>query len=127
MPGWLLIQQAKGVLIYDLEGKILFAAAPILDGFLEEVAAEAERRDISYLVLRMKRVRDPRCRNARGLGRLFEGCAASQAHSAAGRCQTLAAQSAHTIRHRVEAFPGIDLRRRGKGLFVYPQGDPASL
>jgi len=49
----------EGVLIYDLEGELFFAAAPFLENFLEQVAEEAEKRNIRYVVLRMKRARNP--------------------------------------------------------------------
>jgi len=50
---------SETVLIYDLEGELFFGAAPSLETLLEQAAAEADRRGIQYLVLRLKRARNP--------------------------------------------------------------------
>jgi SulP family sulfate permease len=51
--------QTGDVLIYDLEGEFFFGAAPDLDKYLRAAADEAARRGARYLVLRLKRVRNP--------------------------------------------------------------------
>jgi sulfate permease, SulP family len=51
--------ESQGVLIYDFEGELFFGAAPDLQRFLEIAAEEAERREIKYIVFRLKRVRNP--------------------------------------------------------------------
>ncbi|MFG1480177.1 SulP family inorganic anion transporter [Xanthobacter sp. V4C-4] len=50
---------SQGVLIYDFEGEFFFGAAPDLDRYLEEATQAARQRDIKYIVLRLKRVRNP--------------------------------------------------------------------
>jgi SulP family sulfate permease len=50
---------SRDVLIFDLEGELFFGAAPDLDRYLEQAAAQARQQDIRYLVLRLKRVRNP--------------------------------------------------------------------
>ena len=47
------------VLIYDLEGEFFFGAAPDLDRYLRDAADEAKQRGAHYIVLRLKRVRNP--------------------------------------------------------------------
>lgn len=47
------------VLIYDFEGEFFFGAAPDIDKYLRAAADEAKRRNARYLVLRLKRVRNP--------------------------------------------------------------------
>jgi SulP family sulfate permease len=49
----------QGVLIYDFEGDLFFAAAPDLERYLQLAADEAKDHDIRFLVLRLKRVRNP--------------------------------------------------------------------
>jgi sulfate permease, SulP family len=49
----------QGVLIYDFEGDLFFGAAPEFERFLQKAADEALASNISYLVLRLKRVRNP--------------------------------------------------------------------
>lgn len=51
--------ESEGVLIYDFEGELFFGAAPDFERFLGEAAEVAERRGIKYIVLRLKRVRNP--------------------------------------------------------------------
>lgn len=50
---------SRDVLIYDIEGELFFGAAPDLDRYLEQAASQAKRQNIGYLVLRLKRVRNP--------------------------------------------------------------------
>ena len=47
------------VLIYDFEGEFFFGAAPDLDKYLRAAADEAIGRKSHYIVLRLKRVRNP--------------------------------------------------------------------
>ncbi|WBJ98678.1 SulP family inorganic anion transporter [Methylocystis parvus OBBP] len=47
------------VLIYDIEGEFFFGAAPDLDKYLRTAADEAVRRKAHFIVLRLKRVRNP--------------------------------------------------------------------
>ena len=49
----------QGVLIYDFEGDLFFAAAPDFERYLLQAADEAKANDIRFLVLRLKRVRNP--------------------------------------------------------------------
>jgi SulP family sulfate permease len=50
---------SRDVLIYDIEGELFFGAAPDFDQYLTAAKAHAERLGIKYLVLRLKRVRNP--------------------------------------------------------------------
>jgi sulfate permease, SulP family len=50
---------SQGVLIYDFEGEVFFGAAPDLERFLKLASRTAENRSIKYIVLRLKRVRNP--------------------------------------------------------------------
>lgn len=50
---------SQGVLIYDIEGELFFGAAPDLERYLEEAERQAREQGIKYLVLRLKRVRNP--------------------------------------------------------------------
>jgi SulP family sulfate permease len=50
---------SRDVLIIDLEGELFFGAAPDLERHLEAAAKQARLQDISHLVLRVKRVRNP--------------------------------------------------------------------
>jgi sulfate permease, SulP family len=50
---------SEGVLIIDLEGELFFGAAPDLALHLGAAAARAKLQGIDYLVLRLKRVRNP--------------------------------------------------------------------
>lgn len=50
---------SRGVLIYDFEGELFFGAAPDLEAYLERAAEAARRDNIHYIVLRLKRVRNP--------------------------------------------------------------------
>jgi SulP family sulfate permease len=49
----------QGVLICDIEGELFFGAAPELERYLYEAAGRARQQGIKYLVLRLKRVRNP--------------------------------------------------------------------
>jgi sulfate permease, SulP family len=46
-------------LIYDFEGELFFGAAPELENYLEALGERIRADDIKYLVLRVKRVRNP--------------------------------------------------------------------
>ena len=50
---------SKELLILDLEGELFFGAAPELERYLGEAAERARQQGIAYLVLRLKRVRNP--------------------------------------------------------------------
>lgn len=50
---------SQGVLIYDIEGELFFGAAPDLDRHLDAAREKARQQEIGYLVLRLKRVRNP--------------------------------------------------------------------
>ena len=52
-------ERAGSVLIYDLEGELFFGAAPELDRHLESLKQETIRTDARYLVLRLRRTRNP--------------------------------------------------------------------
>jgi len=51
--------RAKSLLIFDLEGELFFGAAPELDRYLEELSQEAIRNGIKFVVLRVRRARNP--------------------------------------------------------------------
>jgi sulfate permease, SulP family len=51
--------ESHGVLIYDIEGELFFGAAPDFERYLEKAAEEAKKREVRYIVLRLKRVRNP--------------------------------------------------------------------
>ena len=51
--------RADSVLIYDLEGELFFGAAPELDRALEEIKQETLATGVEYLVLRLRRTRNP--------------------------------------------------------------------
>lgn len=50
---------SQGVLIYDFEGELFFGAAAPFERFLADAERTAKEQDIRYLVLRLKRVRNP--------------------------------------------------------------------
>jgi sulfate permease, SulP family len=52
-------ERSKSLLIYDLEGELFFGAAPELDGFLTQIMDETKRTGIKYVVLRLRRTRNP--------------------------------------------------------------------
>jgi len=52
-------ERAKSVLIYDLEGELFFGAAPELDRYLTQIKEETTRTGIKYVVLRLRRTRNP--------------------------------------------------------------------
>jgi SulP family sulfate permease len=51
--------RAKSLLIYDLEGELFFGAASELDKYLTGITVEMDRTGIKYLVLRLRRARNP--------------------------------------------------------------------
>ncbi|WP_026608007.1 SulP family inorganic anion transporter [Methylocapsa acidiphila] len=51
--------ESRGVLIYDFEGELFFGAAPDFERYLVRIGQEARSRNIKYIVLRLKRVRNP--------------------------------------------------------------------
>ena len=51
--------ESQGVLIYDFEGELFFGAAPDFECYLEKAAEKAKSRGIKFIVLRLKRVRNP--------------------------------------------------------------------
>jgi len=51
--------RARDVLIFDLEGEFFFGAAPDLEKYLNGAAEEARRSGARFIVLRLKRVRNP--------------------------------------------------------------------
>jgi SulP family sulfate permease len=50
---------ATELLIYDLEGELFFGAAPELDRFFDELTRRTGQDGIRYIVLRVKRTRNP--------------------------------------------------------------------
>jgi SulP family sulfate permease len=48
-----------GLLIYDLEGELFFGAAPELDRYFDGLKSRIEAQDVKFVVLRLKRVRNP--------------------------------------------------------------------
>jgi sulfate permease, SulP family len=50
---------ASSFIVYDLEGELFFGAAPDLDRALSEIARRIEADKLRYVVLRLKRVRNP--------------------------------------------------------------------
>jgi sulfate permease, SulP family len=51
--------RAKSLLIYDLEGELFFGAAPEIDRYLGEILVETETTGIKFVVLRLRRTRNP--------------------------------------------------------------------
>ena len=51
--------RAKSLLIYDLEGELFFGAAPELDRYLAGITEQTKRSGIKYVVLRLRRARNP--------------------------------------------------------------------
>jgi SulP family sulfate permease len=47
------------MLLYDLEGELFFGAAPELDRCFDDLKRRTEDEDIRYVVLRIKRTRNP--------------------------------------------------------------------
>ncbi len=45
--------------IYDLEGELFFGAAPELDRYFDTLSARIHTDGIQFVILRLKRVRDP--------------------------------------------------------------------
>jgi SulP family sulfate permease len=52
-------ERAKSLLIYDLEGELFFGAAPEFSRYLHEIIAETDRTASKYVVLRLRRTRNP--------------------------------------------------------------------
>jgi SulP family sulfate permease len=50
---------ADAVLIFDIEGELFFGAAPELDRYLEEIKEKTQQADIHFLVIRLRRTRNP--------------------------------------------------------------------
>ncbi|MBV9671308.1 MAG: SulP family inorganic anion transporter [Verrucomicrobia bacterium] len=51
--------RSPSLIIYDLEGELFFGAAPELDRYLDEIKEETIRTGIKYVILRLRRVRNP--------------------------------------------------------------------
>jgi SulP family sulfate permease len=47
------------LVIYDLEGELFFAAAPVLDSYLDTLRARIGTGETKFVILRLKRVRHP--------------------------------------------------------------------
>lgn len=47
------------IILFDLEGEIFFGAAPELDRYLDQLQKRAIASEVHYIVLRLKRVRNP--------------------------------------------------------------------
>jgi len=52
-------ERAKSLLIYDLEGELFFGSSPEVHRLLDEILDEADRTGIRYVVLRLRRSRNP--------------------------------------------------------------------
>jgi SulP family sulfate permease len=50
---------AADLLIWDLEGELFFGASPEVDRFFDEITLRTRKEDIRYVVLRLKRTRNP--------------------------------------------------------------------
>jgi len=50
---------ARDLLIYDLEGELFFGVAPEADRYFDKIAHRAQAESISYVVLRVRRTRNP--------------------------------------------------------------------
>jgi sulfate permease, SulP family len=51
--------RSGSLLIYDLEGELFFGAAPELDHYLDRITQETIKTGIKYVVLRLRRSRNP--------------------------------------------------------------------
>jgi SulP family sulfate permease len=51
--------RAETLLIYDLEGELFFGAAPELERYLDEISHEAKTAGVRFIVLRLRRARNP--------------------------------------------------------------------
>ncbi len=51
--------RSPSLVIYDLEGELFFGAAPELDRYLDQIKQETIKTGIRYVVLRLRRVRNP--------------------------------------------------------------------
>jgi SulP family sulfate permease len=47
------------LLIYDLEGELFFGAAPELGRYFDALKSRIEAQEVKFVVLRLKRVRNP--------------------------------------------------------------------
>jgi SulP family sulfate permease len=52
-------ERAQSLLIYDLEGELFFGAAPELSRYLNDIVEETDRTGKKYVVLRLRRTRNP--------------------------------------------------------------------
>jgi sulfate permease, SulP family len=52
-------QRSPSLAIYDLEGELFFGAVPELDRYLDQIKQETVSTGIKYVVLRLRRVRNP--------------------------------------------------------------------
>jgi len=52
-------ERSASLLIYDLEGELFFGAAPELERYLEEIKKATIADEIKYVVLRVRRARNP--------------------------------------------------------------------
>jgi SulP family sulfate permease len=52
-------ERATSLLIYDIEGELFFGAAPQFRRYLTEIINEADRTEIRYVVVRLKRTWNP--------------------------------------------------------------------
>ena len=52
-------ENSRSPLIYDLEGELFFGAAPELHRYLSEIIDETARTGVKYVVLRLRRARNP--------------------------------------------------------------------
>jgi hypothetical protein len=50
---------AESTIIYDLQGEFFFGAAPELDRYLDTLRARIRSEELRFVILRLKRVRDP--------------------------------------------------------------------
>jgi sulfate permease, SulP family len=51
--------RSNSLRIYDLEGELFFGAAPELDHYLDQITQETVRAGVKYVVLRLRRTRNP--------------------------------------------------------------------
>jgi len=51
--------QCSSMILFDLEGELFFGAAPELDRYLDELQRRAIQQSIPFIVLRLKRMRNP--------------------------------------------------------------------
>ena len=51
--------RSPSLVIYDIEGELFFGAAPELDAYLDRIRRDTLNSNIQYVVLRLRRVRNP--------------------------------------------------------------------